>query len=99
MKNIIEKYIEHKIFDGEHQIWGTSTLLSTQVRQDRLDGRIDHLEEEAQKEEEQQDEMVQSIDNDNQESARLLQEMMEETSGGGYRHTAEPEFGTGGYLQ
>ena len=43
--------------------------------------------------------MVQSIDNDNQESARLLQETIEETSGGGYRHTAAPEFGTGGDLQ
>ena len=38
--------------------------------------------------------MVQSFDNDIQESARLLQGMMEETSGGSYRHIAEP--GTGG---
>ena len=59
MKNIIEKYIEHDTHDGELQIRGTCP--------DRLDGRIDHLEEEAQKEEERQEEMVQSIDNDNQE--------------------------------
>ena len=37
--------------------------------------------------------MVESIDNDNQESARLLQERVVETSGGGYRHTAEPRTG------
>ena len=54
VKSIIEKYIEHKTLDGEHQISGTSTL----------HGRMDHLEAEAQKEDDQQEEMVQSIDND-----------------------------------
>ena len=72
MKSIIEKYIEHKTLRGEHQIRGTSTLLSTQLRPDRLDGRIDHLEEEAQKEEERQEEMVQSLDNEIQESASIF---------------------------
>ena len=63
MKSIIEKYIEHETFSGEQQFRGTSTLLSTHVRRDRLNGRMDHLEEEAQKGGEQQEEIVQSIDN------------------------------------
>ena len=35
---------------------------------------------------------MRNLDDEIQENARIFQEMMDETSGGSYRHTAEPDI-------
>ena len=100
MKSIVGKYTELETLHSEQKgtmpedITSKYTQLITQVGlfRSNLDKRIDFLKEEAQKEEQKHEENMRNLDDEIQENARIFQEMMDETSGGSYRHTAEPDI-------